>query len=109
MHPTLIKNSELLRALTKLGIKERVALLKIVGDKEIHCLCECIYNTLKGKVPLTQTQKKGLSRHKVTLRRIVKPKESIHKKRKLLVQKGGSLLPLILSPIITGLLGKLFN
>lgn len=109
MHRTLIKNCELLRALAKLGNKERVALLKIVGDKEIQCLCECIYNTLKGIVPLTQAQKSRLNRHKTTLRRIVKPKETVHKKRILLVQKGGSLLPLILTPIITGLLGNLFK
>lgn len=109
MPRTLIKNCELLRALLKLGNKERAALLKTVGDKEIHCVCECIYNTLKGKVPLTAPQKTQLSRHKSILRRIVKPKESISKKRKLLVQNGGALLPLILAPIITGLLGNLFK
>lgn len=108
MHNTLINNSELLRALAKLGGKERVALLKAVDDKKIHCVCECVYNTLKGKVPLSASQRTRLSRHKKTLRRIVKPKESISKKRKLLVQKGGSFLPLVLSPIISGILGNLF-
>lgn len=109
MPHAVIKNSELLRALAKLGPKERAALLKAVGDKEIHCICECIYNTLKGKVPLSIHQKRRLSQHKHILRRLVKPGEPIFKKRKLLIQKGGALLPLILAPLISGILGSLLK
>ncbi|KAF2885891.1 hypothetical protein ILUMI_20283 [Ignelater luminosus] len=63
------KHSELLRALCKLDAKERLALIKSVGDKEIHCVCECVYNTLKGKVPLSTKQKAKLARPKSILRK----------------------------------------
>lgn len=109
MPHAVLKNSELLRALSRLGAKERAALLKVIGDKEIHCICECVFNTLKGKVPLSTNQKRRLSRHKNTLRKLVKSGESLSKKRKLLMQKGGSLLPLILGPLVSGVLGSLFN
>lgn len=109
MSRTVIKNSELLRALSKLGPKERHALLKTIGNNQIHCICECIFNTLKGRVPLNGHQKKRLARHKHILRRLVTPGEPLSKKRKLLIQKGGALLPLILAPLITGVLSSFFK
>lgn len=109
MSQTVKKHSELLRALCKLDSKERIALLKSLEDKKIHCVCECIYNTLKGKIPLSTKQKTRLSRHKSILRKLVKPGESIKKKRKVLLQTGGALLPLILTPLLSALLGNLFK
>ncbi|KAF2886226.1 hypothetical protein ILUMI_19947 [Ignelater luminosus] len=84
--------------------KERLALIKSVGDTEIHCVCECVYNTLKGKVPLSTKQKAKLARHKSILRKLVKPGESIKKKKRLLLQKSGTFLPLILTPILSSML-----
>lgn len=109
MSRTVIKNSELLRALHKLGPRECAALLKIVGDKQIHCICECVYNALIGKIPLSSNQKSRLTRHKNVLRKLVKSGEPIKKKRKLLVQQGGAFLPLILAPLITGVLSSIFK
>uniref|UniRef100_A0A1Y1KWP3 Uncharacterized protein n=1 Tax=Photinus pyralis TaxID=7054 RepID=A0A1Y1KWP3_PHOPY len=109
MSAKLTKHAELLRALAKLGPKERQALIKCLDDDQIHCICECIYNTLKGKAELTDNQKRSLSRHKTILRRMVKPHETIRKKKQILVQSGGAFLPFILGPLLGGILGSLFK
>ncbi|KAF5276366.1 hypothetical protein FQA39_LY18593 [Lamprigera yunnana] len=106
MANTVIKNADLLKALSKLGVKERLALLKCLDEKQIHCICECVYNTLKGEVPLSIEQKHRLSRHKTILRRLVKPGEVIKKKKQILLQHGGGFLPLLLTPLLSAILEK---
>uniref|UniRef100_A0A1Y1ND17 Uncharacterized protein n=1 Tax=Photinus pyralis TaxID=7054 RepID=A0A1Y1ND17_PHOPY len=105
----LTKHSELLRALSKLGPKERLALIKCLDDNQIECICECIYNTLKGQVDLTADQKRSLARHKTILRRMVTSREKIKKKKQILIQNGGAFLPFVLGPLLGGLLGSLFQ
>ncbi|KAF5294086.1 hypothetical protein FQR65_LT20008 [Abscondita terminalis] len=108
-HFVLVKHSELLRALAKLGNKERLALLKCADDKQVHCICECVYNTLKGKIPLSRHQKLRLTRHKHILRRLVKPGEPIKKKKQMLVQQGGAFLPLLIAPLLSGVISSIFG
>lgn len=107
---TLNKNNvELLRALSNLGDKERIALLECLDDKQVHCICECIYNTLQGNVPLSKYQKRQLSYHKTVLRNLVEPDEPIKKKKRILVQNGGAFLPFLLAPLLSGVLGSIFQ
>ncbi|KAF4530492.1 hypothetical protein B566_EDAN018468 [Ephemera danica] len=56
-------------------------------------------NTLKGRVKLTPLQKRRLSRHKNTLRKLAKRGDTWKEKRKIISQSGGFLLPL-LAPIL---------
>lgn len=104
MSRSVRNNADLLRALAKLKSKQRIALLKTVDNKFVHCLCECVHNTLNGRVPLTGEQKKALSRHKRVLRRLLKRGESIKKKKQILLQKGGAFLPFLLSPLLSAVL-----
>ena len=61
----------------------------------IHAICETVYNCLKGNIKLSLPQKSKLSRHKRTLRKLVRKDLSAAKKRKLIVQHGGFLNVLI--------------
>lgn len=97
---------EQLQLLHKCPQKLRKKLLQKIGNKCIKAICECCLNTLRGNVPLTNEQKKSLSRHKTTLRKLENRKVSLAKKRKLIVQKGGFLnilIPAALS-VLTGLI-----
>lgn len=69
----------------------------------VLCLCECAKNLLKGKVPLTASQRKSLGRRKRALRTLVKRNVSVKQKKKI-IQKGG-FLGAILGPIISVLSG----
>ena len=51
------RNSCLLEALCHLNKNQRVAFLRNADDKFIRCIRECVFNTLKGNVPLEQREK----------------------------------------------------
>ena len=76
------------------------------GMELVHCICDCVHNVLQGNIPVNDTEKNRLKRHKECLRELVK-KKTLDKKRKHLIQEGGFLGALI--PILVGLVGKLFT
>nr|CAD7395811.1 unnamed protein product [Timema cristinae] len=61
-----------------------------------------------GRVPLKDAQKTKLLAHKQVMRKLIN-RGAFWKKRRILVQKGGAFLPLLLAPLISGVLGSLFN
>lgn len=109
MSRRVLNNAEILKFLHKAKPQYRRAILKQADKALIHCICECTHNTLRGKLPLTNQQKSKLGRHKKLLRRIVKRGEPLSVKKKIIVQKGGALLPLLLAPLITGVIGSFFK
>nr|CAD7393900.1 unnamed protein product [Timema cristinae] len=106
---TVLKQAPLLRVMHRMNPQQRVALIKTADKKLIDSICDCAYITLKGRVPLKNMQKIKLSAHKHVLRKLVKRGESWKKKRRLLVLKDGAFLPLLLAPLISSVLGSLFN
>lgn len=105
----LIKsNKKLLEFLATAPPKERKIILKNADKQLVHSICECVHNILRGNIPLTPAEKTKLKKRRTTLRKLVTKKSLAHKK-KILVQGGGSLVPLILTPILTGLLQNLFR
>lgn len=97
---------ELTRAKHK---RKRQALMKMGGDDLTQCLCECVLNVIKGNVSLTKTQFKKLKRFKTPLRQLVNKKTSLRKKKTIIEQKGGRLLPNIITPIIKALGGSVLG
>lgn len=91
----------LLKRLKKKGYSGRDKLLKSVNDDEFFmCVCDCAANVLKSNVPLKKRQFNALARHKKILRKLANTKISLKSKKKgVLKQTGGFLLPL-LAPII---------
>ena len=77
------------------------AILKEADDPLIETLCECVYNVLKSSVPITPKQKSELTKFKNPLLKLVDKEVSLPEKRKVLVQKGGNFLTLLLPPVLT--------
>lgn len=97
----------LLNALRHANKEQRLALLKTADKKLINYICECVLNVLQGTVSLKNCQKYKLKKHKNILRKLVgksKKKNCWKSKKRIIVQKGGSFLPLLLTPILDGLL-----
>lgn len=94
----------LLKAILTLKPKYRETLLKNCGDDEINCITECIFNVLKGKIPLKEKEKRILKKHKDTLRQIISKRGSKVRKQ-IIIQKGGAFLPIILGSVLSALLG----
>lgn len=109
MPRAVINNAAVLKFLLQAKPKYRRALLQAADKDLVHCVCECVHNTLKGKVPLKPNQKSKLCKYKKLLRKIIKPGENYKQKKKLLIQKGGAFLPLLLASLISGVLSGLFK
>ena len=78
------------------------------ADKDVvNTLVECCNNVLKGNVPLTDGQKKKLSRHKRNLRKLVSKSTPATTKRALL--QNGGFLGSLLAPVLTMLGQALFH
>ena len=108
MSACLKKNTAVLRRLQKCSRKERESILANADESLIRCICEISQNTLNNNVPLTSSQLKKLSRHKSILRRLCGKKESWKKKKKIIYQTGGFILPL-LAPLLGVFLQKLIG
>src|SRR5579859_3309439 len=104
------KNASFLKALSGRGnaaFKRQI--LKKASRAEICTICELSKNILKGRVSLTQNQKRKLCRYKRALRRLADRKLSYVKKKRFLLQRGGlPILPLILGAVAP-LIGKLVS
>lgn len=86
----------------------RRALLASADDELVKAIVECAINTLNGNHKLTKDEKSKLKKYKNRLRALVNPKISFKSKRKLLVQKGGFIVPLLAS-VLSGVIGALIN
>lgn len=75
----------------------------------IKTIDECIYNTLKGNIPIKDSEKKKLQKYKSTLRKILKSKVGLRKKRKIISQTGGAFLPALLAPIVAAGIVQFLN
>ena len=98
-----------LRALCKCKGKKRKTLLQKASGRVIRTIAQVANSTIKGSIPLSPRQKQRLRRHKKTLRALSLARTSIKRKRRLLVQKGGALLPLLLGPILSAVAGSVFS
>lgn len=93
MSKRLKRNSLWLKYLSRSKPSMRRAMIKAADKDMVDTLCECCLNVLNGNIPLTPSQKKKLSKYKLTLRGLVRSKKTSYKRKKkaLLTQKGGFL------------------
>lgn len=103
------KHAALLAALVHADSKQRVALLRSADSSFVRCICECVLNVLHGVVPLQEHSKKKLRKHASVLRRLVNEREGLHKKKKVLIQKGGAFLPALLVPLLAEFASRLLH
>lgn len=67
----------------------------------IRTISECVFNTLTGNIPLTESEKQKLIKFRAVLRKILNSQTGLKKKREIVVQCGGAFLPNLLRPIVT--------
>jgi hypothetical protein len=101
-------NYHALHVLRKARPKLRKAIVSH-GDKElVKSICECVLNVLNGNVSLTACAKRKLQKHKVVLRKVADKRVPLSSKKRLIVQKGGFLLPL-LTAVLPALASYIFR
>lgn len=66
----------------------------------IKTILECIHNTLNGNIKLTPSEINNLKKFKAVLRKLLRAPGNLKKKRELILQNGGSFLPVLLKPIV---------
>ena len=85
--------------------KLKKAIIKHAPTDLVTAISEIVLNLIKGVIKLTSAQKKRLSRYKKELFALAKKKVPLGKKRKILVQKGGGVVS-ILVPLALSLLSS---
>ena len=95
----------LLKVLVDATSKLKKAIIKHAPTDLVTAISEIALNLIKGVIKLTPHQKKRLSRYKKELLALAKKKVSLGKKRKILVQKGGGVVS-ILVPLALSLLSS---
>ena len=109
MKKRLNSHKHMLHVLASAHPKMRKAILTHADKELVQTLTECVYNVMKGNVPISACSKNKLMRYRTKLRSIANPKTKWKNKKNVFVQNGGFLsvlLPLIGSAI-TGLISGL--
>jgi len=101
-------NYSILELLKTAKPKLRKAILLNCGPDLLKSVGECALNVLRGNVRLTSCSRRKVRKHRGQLREIADKRVSIAKKRKIIVQRGGFLLPL-LSAVLPALASLVFR
>ena len=96
--PLIRKYGSFLDGLSRLPPKCRTKLINDSPKEVIDCVGECCLNLIKGNVPV--------SNH---IRLLSSKRVPVGYKKKLLTQKGGALLGLLLKPLLGSVLGTLLH
>ena len=92
--PTRItKNKHFLDALQQVEAKHRKQLIKGATTEQINTISEVALNILQGNVPLKPHHKKKLNKHKTSLRALASKGVSVEKRKKIINQQGGTIIP----------------
>lgn len=104
----LMENQHTLQVLKNCKPIVRKLIIKHGNSELIKTLCEICINTLNGNVKISPKCKNRLKSYKNSLRKLTAPKVKLQAKKKILVQRGG-FLPVILSTILSGVIGSLIE
>ena len=88
--------------------KLRKAIVSNCNKDLLHSICECVLNVLNGNIRLSDCKKRKLKKFKDSLRSLVDKRLPLASKRRVILQRGGFLLPL-LSAVLPTLAGQLFR
>ena len=102
----LSKNLNTLKTLSCCRKRIKDNLIKRGKKDLINSVCECVLNTLNGKIKLTKKDTIKLSKFKYSLRKLLK-KKSQKDKKKIIIQEGGFLQ--ILLPSAIALITSILN
>ena len=94
-------NSHNLKTLAYAKTKLRKAILANGGRHLVNSISECALNVLKGNVKLSSCRKKKLAKFQRQLRSVVDKSLPLARKKKLILQRGGFLVPLLAAVVPT--------
>lgn len=109
MSSLVLKQLPLLELLSKVNKKSRTKILKYCDLKLTEAIIECIFNFLNKNIKLDEKDVKKLVKHKKILRNLASPKYKVEKKQNLMIQSGGSFLPILLTPIVSYLFDQIVS
>lgn len=92
----------LLKFLCKCKKSQRKGILNCLDKDQVHAICECAENILRGTVKLSEKQKLRLKKHRAILVNLANHK-ICWKKKKRIVQKGDGILTTLLGIAIPAL------
>ncbi|KAK3925500.1 Putative uncharacterized transposon-derived protein, partial [Frankliniella fusca] len=98
MAPAAKTHKAVLQVLQSAKPKLRKAILENSDKALVFAICEICDNLLRGNIPLSDSNKAKLKRHRHKIRELAQRGEGWTKKKERL-QKGGAFLPLLLSTI----------
>jgi ABC-type dipeptide/oligopeptide/nickel transport system ATPase subunit len=99
----VVKNLKYLRVLSNCKKKMHKAIIQSSDKELISCICECILNCLNGNIKLTEEQKHKLKHYKKAIRKLLYQQNSLKIKKKILVQHGSGILPILIPTIFSAL------
>lgn len=109
MSATVFKCLPELKNLAKAKPRERRKLLQVANLMLIRSIVECVQNVLKGNIQLKKCSIDKLRTHKKILRKIRSQGNKLKQKKKIIIQHGGSFLPILLAPVIGVIAEKFFE
>nr|DAC81315.1 TPA_asm: gasderminX [Larimichthys croaker adintovirus] len=112
MSARIRRNAPLLKALYHATPRKRKDILAHSSPDFLQALCEIALNLLKGNIPLSSPQYKKLKSRRKIIRLLADKKTALNQKRRTLMkQSGGFILPLLSAavPILGNLIGGLVN
>lgn len=97
----LVANKSELCTLCKANAKLRKNMIKHVPDEVIKAIADIAHNVLQSNVKISGKTHDLLKPYKNTLRKVSDPQLRTSSKRKLLVQRGGSVIPLLIGTVLS--------
>ena len=98
-----------LEGLTHLPPKYRQKMINNSPKEVIDSVGECCLNIIKGNVRLTKAQKQNLQARQRHIRLLSSKQVSLPEKKKIINQKGGALLGLLLKPLLAPIVGSVLG
>lgn len=105
----ILRNQKFLEYYLEADNLRRKSLVAGASKDQINCLSEATLNVVNRNIPIEPSTKHVLCNHKKALCKIVDKKLSIGHRKKVLIQKGGAILPLILSVVLPMIANALFK
>lgn len=71
------------------------------SDAIVRGISEAAYNVTRGNVPMTSKRRSQLKPLEKYIKQLSRPSVSLKKKKRILNQRGGALLPLLIPPVLS--------
>ena len=99
MSRRIVRNADFLYSVGRAKKPERQKLIRGAGPRQLNSVAEVTKNINKGNIPVSPRIKKTFCKHKHLMRKIADRSIGTEQRKRLLLQKGGFLVPLIVSTI----------